>query len=527
MNLSSDQLQAIRREAFLDPVVFCEAFLGEWFRGPIAWFQRGLLAVLTRQVDFLQKYGDVDRIVEHFTYAVDPMDPVSPRADMFRWNAEGRLELVVGRFTQLRIPRGFSKTTAVNTTVLRAIVYRLHRVVVNTSETATAACAQLKNIRYQLETNAALRAVFGDLVPEQRSGNKWTEEQIDCLNGVTVIAKGRGQQIRGVNIRGYRPSMIILDDIEDREEVKNPQLRADVMQWVYNDVMPALDDKAPGNTLVVIGTLLHSEAMLRSIEFDTRFTTIIFAAKLPDGTMLWPERFSEGQYEILKGNYARTGMLNSFYLEYANQTRVTENAMFRLDDVQYGGPEPGEELYTGIAIDPAISGKKKSAATGIAAVAISNRGRIIIREVWLKVGAHPREQIDKFFEFQKKYQPQKAGVESIAYQAALVHLIREEMFRKHQYFELEAITHKARKEERIEGVLGPRYRARVVWHERRMPEYEAQLADYPNGLVDGPDVVEMAISLLDPYAAQAADPEKDLAVDEYTPLDEDLLASAV
>src|SRR4051794_12311027 len=360
---------------------------------------------------------------------------------MFRRDEDGNLELVVGRFTQLRIPRGFSKTTVVNTVILRALLYGLHRVVVNTSETATHASTQLKNIRHQIETNNKVRAVFGDLVPDQRSGFKWTEDQLDCLNGTTLVARGRGQQVRGLLFRGYRPSMIILDDVEDRDEVKNPQLRQDTLEWLYNDVMPALDDKAPGNTLTVIGTLLHAEALLRNIEYDTRFTTIIFAAKLKDGSMLWPEKFSEKAYVDRRQVYARLGLLNSFHLEYDNQTRVQENAMFRLEDVQYGGPEAGEELYTGIAIDPAISGRKKSAATGIAVVAISNRGRIIVRDIWLKIGAHPREQIDKFFEFHAKYKPQKAGVESIAYQAALLHLMREEMFRKHQYFALEAITH--------------------------------------------------------------------------------------
>jgi hypothetical protein len=46
-----------------------------------------------------------------------------------------------------------------------------------------------------------------------------------------------------------------------------------------------------------------------------------------------------------------------------------------------------------------------------------------------------------------------------------------------------------------------------------------QLLDWPNGKKDYPDALAMAISLLDPYAAQAADPEKDLADDDYEPLD--------
>jgi len=92
------------------------------------------------------------------------------------------------------------------------------------------------------------------------------------------------------------------------------------------------------------------------------------------------------------------------------------------------------------------------------------------------------------------------------------------MFRKKYYFEPIPIYHSQKKILRVEGILAPRYAAGYITHARHFPEYEAQLADWPNSKLDGPDVVTMAVSLLDPHAPEASG-DKDLAEDEYEPLE--------
>ena len=73
----------------------------------------------------------------------------------------------------------------------------------------------------------------------------------------------------------------------------------------------------------------------------------------------------------------------------------------------------------------------------------------------------------------------------------------------------------------MQGALAPRYKAGYVTHERLFPELKTQLLDWPNGKKDCPDAVAMAVTLLDPYAAQAADPEVDLGDDQYESEDYD------
>lgn len=151
----------------------------------------------------------------------------------------------------------------------------------------------------------------------------------------------------------------------------------------------------------------------------------------------------------------------------------------------------------------------------------------------MEVGLSPRQQIDMYFDLHFAWNCTRHGVEAIAYQKALVHMLKEEMFRKAKaygpraYFEIDEITHgKTGKVERVEGILGPLYRSGYITHERRFAEYESQLFDWPNGKKDGPDSVAMAIALLDPYASLAfdsdnPDPHK-LEKDQYKPLYEEV-----
>jgi hypothetical protein len=134
---------------------------------------------------------------------------------------------------------------------------------------------------------------------------------------------------------------------------------------------------------------------------------------------------------------------------------------------------------------------------------------------------HPREQIDTYFALDKKWKPTKRGVEATAYQQALIHLLREEMFRKKQYFEIEEIRYQTAKVPRVEGILAPRYAAGVVVHRTHFPELETSLLDWPNGYLDPPDSVAMAIGLLDPFAATAAGEDFDLGEDEYPSLEDE------
>ena len=524
--LTTKDLEAILERCYEDPVEFCKFFLDHLFSKDMPWVHRGILAIITRKTDFLLKYGEIDKIVSHFAWSEDPNDDEAKTHSIFhpRYDDEGNIthiDLDYTKYNLLMMPRGFSKTTLIGIAViLYQILYREKKFIIYISETASHAEMQIANVKSELVGNELIRAVWGNLQPDRYAPEKWTASFFETTSGVTVACRGRGGQVRGLNHKGQRPDEILFDDVEDKESVRTDDRRVNTREWFYGDVIPALPAMDPDATIVGLGTLLHPEALLMTLSNDPEWTFMRFSALDNEGTPLWPDNMTVKDIENKKKSFALAGQLHTFYMEYMSELRTPETQKFRKEMFTVNVHIKDEMIAIALVVDPAISEEKATADfCAFAAVGMSEKGLIGVLDYYNKIGMSPREQVDKYFEMSERNNATLHGVEAIAYQKALVHLIREEMFRKKQYFEIECITHgRTGKHERINGVLQPRYANNYIVHARRFPDLETQLLDYPRGKIDGPDVVAMAITLLDPYAAQAADPDLDLGDDEYKPL---------
>lgn len=552
--LSKAEASELMLASFEDPAFFCRTFLPQWFSLPMPWVHRGMLAVLSQQTDWLLKFGEeewpngkgiwdekqLEKILRHFVYKPDGSDaqPIF-LAERSSSGSISAIHLQLSSKMLFILPRGSSKTTLLNAHNLREIARHEAPFVVYLSESATHAEEQLLNIRKEMEGNTSYIAVFGDKKPEKADPEKWSQKVLQTTDGAIVAAKGRGGQVRGKNIDGKRPNLIIFDDVEDKESVKTDEQRQKTLDWLKSDVEQALPQiGAARGRLVGLGTILATDALLPTLAKDPEWLTVVFGAVDPDGEMLWNHYMTREQYEAKRRSFARLRKLHLFNMEFLSTTRAEdEGAIFQARFFKYA-PLTSKEFALqcpgrAICLDPAISEKKDSDFTALAVVGMTPRGQIHVAEVHLEKGMHPKAQVDKYFELHFKYDCNRHGVETVAYQKALLHLLKEEMFRRGKtfgpsaYFEVEPITHgKVSKEERIEGILGPRYAAGYITHDHSFDEYEMQLLDYPTGKKDGPDVVAMAVALLDPYAAFAFDPENldpdKLAKDQFKPIDEEI-----
>lgn len=493
----------------------------EWFHQPFSWLHLGLIALYFKRTDFLLKYPvELKKIQQNFIWK----DLEEKIHELFHVEWEGdvprRIELVSRKHVLVMVPRGFSKTTTINACIVLSILFQLLKIVVYTSESSTHSDTQLGNAKRELETNPRIQAIFGNLRPPLQSGKKWASDEIETTTDIHAISRGRGGQVRGINIGGKRPDLILMDDVEDKESVKTEEQRQKALDWALGDVKPALDPFNPDARIIALGTLLHAEALLTKLAQDPQWSAIVLEALDKDGQPTWPERMPLAVLEAEKASYARLGKLSLYYMEYHNTIRADETAKFTRAMFKYHSPDLGT-LRVAIALDPAISEKRGADFAALVAVGIAPGGLITVLDFWAERGASPRTLVDKFFEFYNTWKPSFAGIEAIAYQAALIHSVREEMFRKKTYFELTPITHSRQdgsKLERVEGILRPRFINGYVAFARQFPILEAQLLDWPMGKKDGPDVLAMGIALLDPVAAMAAD--EDLGKDEYPPLDD-------
>lgn len=519
------------------------------------WVHRGVLAILSQQTDWLLKFGEekwpsgvgvwdekqLDKILRHFVWRVEPDDPSSETFPIFEAvrDEQGKIIAINLRASKrilIIMPRGVSKTTILNAHNLREIARHELEFLVYLSETATHSEQQLDNIKRQLEGNVLFHAIFGNKVPARSDAQRWTQELVETTDGVVIAAKGRGGQVRGMNHNSKRPTDIVFDDVEDKESVKTVEQRNKTQIWLKADVEPALPQIGEIKTgrIVGLGTILHHESLLMTISRDPEWVTIIFGAIDPDGDMLWEHYMTEAEYTKKRRSFIRIGKLAEFNMEYNSSIRSDEdNSKFKSDFIRYQVMNHVEFPGRALAMDPAISDAKDADYCAFAVAGMTLKGHIHLLDIEMERGMTPREMVDKYFELHFKYDCNKHGIESIAFQKALVYLMREEMFRRGKlmgpssYFEITPVIHgHTSKTERVEGILSPRYASGYITHQRRFPVYEEQLLDWPNGKKDGPDVVSMAVKLLDPYAAFAFDDENEdgdkLAKDQYKPLDEEL-----
>jgi hypothetical protein len=269
---------------------------------------------------------------------------------------------------------------------------------------------------------------------------------------------------------------------------------------------------------------------------NPEWCAVVFGALDPEGEPIAPFYMTVEQYNAKRLSYARIGMLTTFEMEYGSRI-FQDDETRKFDPSKIKIQERGREEFLAVAevIDPAISEDKRAAYCAIGVVGITERGALHVLDTWEKIGAHPLEQVERYFDLHFKWNPTHHGVEAIAYQAALVHLLQAEMFKRAKvwgpraYFEIIKETKQLhgterKKVPRVEGILAPRYKAGYITHQRHFPVLITQLNDWPLGKMDLPDVIAMCVALLDPFAATGAadaigaEGTNVLAMDSYRPL---------
>jgi hypothetical protein len=122
-------------------------------------------------------------------------------------------------------PRGHAKTTLVSLAyVLWCAVYAREQYILLISATKELAAGLLKNVKNELQTNSLLLQDFPEVCypPGARPAPKpWRDNQIVLRNKVAFKALGANQAVRGTKHGPFRPTLIVVDDLEDQEQVRS------------------------------------------------------------------------------------------------------------------------------------------------------------------------------------------------------------------------------------------------------------------------------------------------------------------
>ena len=203
---------------------------------------------------------------------------------------------------------------------------------------------------------------------EGTESDKAKDTQGDVLiNGIRLRAKGFNSPIRGLKSKEWRPTRILLDDVESDEHINNLEQRQKYQDNFIKGVIPALEI---GKHLKVFGTILHNDSLLMNL--ITQHKGKIYKAydkEDPENTLLWSERWSFEELEKKKEEMMLEGKGTSkFYQEYLNEPLDDEARRFHWiwlqktytkEDIKY------KALNRYITIDPAESKKDGADWTGV------------------------------------------------------------------------------------------------------------------------------------------------------------------
>ena len=278
--------------------------------------------------------------------------------------------------------RGFGKSSIVQLAKpAQQILARSSKFIVPISCTAMQAQMHSENLKRELRYNSIVKDIFEPIKSEIFAKDMWmANNPIGGHPGTLILPRGFGQEVRGVLHMNERPDLVIVDDLEDSETVMSEVQRIKKMEWVYSDVLGAVD-KAKPHRIIYIGTVLHEDSLLSNILEDSSWKSIRLELCDDDGVSQWPEQIDDAGVEKLRKRYEERGLLDAFYREFRNLPIAKENAPFQAPFLYYK-PEDlrtNTVIYT-VLVDPASSDNKNSCDTAIvcAGIDIVNKSVFVV-----------------------------------------------------------------------------------------------------------------------------------------------------
>jgi len=258
--------------------------------------------------------------------------------------------LPISQRIALASPRGHGKSTISSVFYpLWLALFQKRQDITIISASEGLAIEWLRKIKRELEVNQKILAFFGEL-----KSDKWSEGQIILKNDRRVNIRARGA---GGQIRGFRPDVLICDDLETNESVESEEQRKKLKDWIFKDCLNTL---MPEGQFIIIGTIIHPLSVLSDLlAVDNGWVKKKYQAyidgKQEAGNELWKELWSHDKLQQRKreiGSWA-------FASEYMNNPVSDETVPIKEDQIRYWKEFP--QTYSSVlTVDPAYSDDEKA-----------------------------------------------------------------------------------------------------------------------------------------------------------------------
>lgn len=328
----------------------------------------------------------------------------------------------------LGLPRGHAKTTFIKIIICWLIAY--DRVSFALMVCASEALAeQLLADVNDMMGSSNMEAVFG---PWNQGLSTDTKELKKCLyhgRPVILAAKGAGSAVRGLNIKHTRPDLIFCDDMQTKENDESPTESLRLLRWMIATLLKLLAPR--GDRLVIyVGNMYSDNCILKKLQTNPGWTSLVTGAILDNGEPLWPELHS---LEDLMESYIHDEALGEsdiWFAEVMNDPKATGTTLvptalpvcpYEIDTTESNAIVPDGVFIT---IDPA--GFKDVSDDNVIVVHYVYDGKGIVAAVEMGI-LDPGELIRKALELALIHGASLIGIEDVGYQQTLGYWVNKYM----------------------------------------------------------------------------------------------------
>lgn len=434
------------------------------------------------------------------------------------------------RFSNAEIFRGGAKTTTARLLMSKRIAYGISHTILFVGPNQQHAAEGVAWLMQQVEYNTEWAQAFG----LKKSKKKWTPTNCEVIHEklaypIRIMAIGITGAVRGINVGGYRPDLIIVDDPCDEENTATPEQRHKISSLFFGAVKESLApaSEEPMAALILLQTPLDEDDLsadcTKSSEFASIRVGILTPEEVPEEQQesSWPSRWSKETILAEKKARIELNQLSIWMREKMCLIVARETSAFRQEWLVYYEVLPITARYV-MAIDPAPILSEKARMTGqitdLQAVMVKCywRGHIYVVEYHTSRDEDPDQLVIHLNRMLRKYPILRCGVEGTAYQRTLKWFIEREIQRgnmKAVYIvELPAIGSKHTRI--IQAHTGPA--SNGMFHVKtEHTEFIEQWIKFPNTkLKDLLDVSAMCDATISPSMAGMTAPDAFAEVDE-------------
>jgi phage terminase large subunit-like protein len=388
-------------------------------------------------------------------------------------------------------PRGLGKSTWWFSLIPLWLAAHGHRMFIAAfANSATQATDHLGTFKRELENNDLLRQDFPDLVTAARrpTGVSVSDSQsmYVAASGFVFAARGIDSSVLGLKIGTKRPDHIVLDDCEGTEGNYSPTQKESRLKTLVSGILP-MNNKASvtmAGTVAIPGAIIDDIAAKQRGEnypewvddegFVPRYYDVIQTDDEGTERSLWPERWSMAWINLKRH-------MRSFMSQMRNDPMAADSAFWRGEDFAYRTDL--QITHQILSIDPAVTTKAKSDYTALAVIAFSRPANAcLVRDAW-QVKIAPGERLrDRVLQILDAY-PDIVAVVVETNQGgdtwkAILHDLPVRVDTVHQDVPKEVRA----------GSLLAKYQRGRVFHEKRIPQLEAQMIKFP--LAEHDDLVD-------------------------------------